>query len=235
MQERKRSPWLFAGLILILVLSLLFGYTGLSCIAGCINGETAYEVMVIGFENASIPQHLCIYLPLPLVNGESLFPDDFYQNKQFSGWESSVVETPRGKMLVFHTTSLPVQNLHARFQKTGILTHTLPNMHGDSSLTYAPSSAENLSVTLQYNAMDTYPHWGGPFPTYVYLPDSLCGMNVSSVEILTSAKVKRATEQFPMSSGMTYYLESHVIMPGENVSGWIPIPGFSRNVPWDRF
>ena len=121
MQERKRSPWLFAGLILILVLSLLFGYTGLSCIAGCINGETAYEVTVIGFENASIPQHLCIYLPLPLVNGESLFPDDIYQNKQFSGWESSVVETPRGKMLVFHTTSLPVQNLHARFQKTGII------------------------------------------------------------------------------------------------------------------
>ena len=90
-------------------------------------------------------------------------------------------------------------------------------------------------MTLQYNAMDTYPHWGGPHPTYVYLSDSLSGMNVSVVEILTSAKVKRATEQFPMSSGMTYYLESHVIIPGENVSGWIPIPGFSRNVPWDRF
>jgi len=233
MQEKKRTPWFIVGLILILFLSLPLGYMGASCIAGFVNGEKAYEVTISGFENSSLDQSLTLYLPLPLVNGESLYPDEQYQNKQFSGWESSVVETPYGKMLAFHTTSLPVQNLHAEFRETGILTHTLPKLHGDSSLTYAPQSADNLSMILQYNAINNYPHWGGPFSTYVYLPDSLADMNVSFVEILTSAKVKRTTGHFLMSYGMTYYLESHVKIPVENVSGFIPIPSFSRNVPWD--
>ena len=235
MQEKKRSPWFIAGLILILFLSPYLGYMGASCIAGFVNGEKVYEITIAGFENASIDQPLTIYLPLPLVNGEPLYPDDRYQNKQFSDWKSSVVETPYGKMLSFHSTSLPVKNLHAAFEETGIFTPTLPKMRGESSLTYTPQSTDNLSTMLQYNAIDNYPEWGGPFSTYVYLPDSLADTNVDSVEIWISTKVKRTNNHFLMSYGMKYYLESHVKIPVEHISGFIPIPGFSTYVPWDAF
>ncbi|MDU9376752.1 hypothetical protein McpSp1_13790 [Methanocorpusculaceae archaeon Sp1] len=232
MDEKKTSILTILVVAIIAVLSLYAVHIGFSCISGFMNGEKSYEITISGFENYAINEPLEIYLPLPLINDDAFFSDDMYQNKQFAGWKSSIVQTPSGKMLSFHSTSFPVQNLHAEFRQTGILTHTLPKLHGDSSLTYAPQSVDNLSMTYM---IDNYAYWGGPVFTYVYLPESLAETNADSVEIWISTKVKRTNTHFVMSSGMTYYLESHVKIPAQNISGFITIPGFALNVPWDVF
>jgi hypothetical protein len=134
-------------------------------------GMYDYTIDIRGLDRFQAGPVTTIILPLPVRNGQQVFPDEQLQNQTFGAWTSGIVRTPQGKMLGFQSSSRNLSDLHAEFARTLLEKGKIKNITRDSFYPALPYNASPYTQWVYgFGAIRNY-------TTVVSVPDSLQPLN----------------------------------------------------------
>ncbi len=229
MAEEQKSLHIFITLALffLLVFTGFLGiYMGSHYWVAATGSSLDYSIETTGLANSTAEEPVVVYFPLLSIHQTSAFSQEQY-TQTFDGWTSRVTETPYGNMIAFTATVIPLKEIHAEFREDSIwypdmiLSGRVPGGYG--SLRLVPEMESTLSPYCMRESGDAVYEPAGSTASLVCFPDTLSGTDV--LELHLSLRISTAPTPLDFFAGkwMVDSIQCHERIPGEHVSGCIPI------------
>lgn len=211
---------------LIVFIGFLGIYVGSHYWVAATGSSLGYSIETTGLANSTAEEPVVVYFPLPSIHQTPAFSQERY-TQTFDGWTSRVAETPYGNMIAFTATKIPLQEIHAEFREDGIgypdmiLSGRVPGGYGSLRLipeiesTFSPYSMLELGDAIYEPAAGT--------ASLICFPDTLSGTDVMELHLSLRISTAPTLPDFLAGKWMVDSIQFHERIPGENVSGCIPI------------
>ncbi|WAI00221.1 hypothetical protein [Methanogenium organophilum] len=163
-------------------------------------GQYSYTITTEGLSQYQGGLVTDVIVPIPMRDGELVFPEEELQNQQFGSWKSVIVETPYGKMLAFQSVGEDLTDIDATFFRR----------YDPGELTVTDISEESLSPLICKNC-DGFPE----YVSVIYLPDELAPLSPDAPDIVINLKADVSEGLNHSILGETFRVTVHESIPPE--------------------
>jgi hypothetical protein len=170
-------------------------------------GGYQYIVDVKGLNNYQPTLITDVIVPLPVRNGQQVFPDEDLQYKTFGNWTSMLVMTPYGKMLAFESIGRNLTDLHAEFFKLYPDGTKIENITRESFSPVLPLTASDYSQWIYGKAS------ARDYSTIIYIPDSIRPLYAVSGDLTFNLELDANEGMQHSIVGKTYLVTVREVIP----------------------